>query len=165
MLDLRPYSISERRVSKFSGSEPSPSDSPVCTKHPRQSPLCIRTTPQQCGHSSCSCGVAERESVRLLRSIFYHPSSALIADCAPFVHHRKATRLPETASLVVIDWVPSRNRQPCESVETEKLTREVERYTMHKHFYGNWGLKFQKSLMQKKTSRFYPAVPVTIGAG
>ena len=150
MLDLRPYSISERRVSKFSGSEPSPSDSPVCTKHPRQSPLCIRTTPQQCGHSSCSCGVAERESVRLLRSIFYHPSSALIADCAPFVHHRKATRLPETASLVVIDWVPSRNRQPCESVETEKLTREVERYTMHKHFYGNWGLKFQKSLCKRK---------------
>jgi hypothetical protein len=54
-------------------------------------------------------------------------------------------RLPETASLVVIGWVPSRNRQPCESRETEKLTCEVERYTMHKHFYGKCGEKFQKN--------------------
>jgi hypothetical protein len=144
-------------VSKFSGSEPSPADSPVCTKHPRQSPLCVRTTPQQCGHSSWSCEVAERESVKLLRSIFYHPSSALVADCAPFVHHRKAMRLPETASPVVIDCVPSRNRQSCESVETEKLTCEVERYTMHKHFYGNCRAEFQKNAPKEKTG-FYADV-------
>src|SRR5204863_3752022 len=83
VLDWRPYSISERRVSKFSCSEPSPSDSPVCTKHPRQSPLCIRTTPQQCGHSSCSCGVAEWESLKLVKSIFHCPSWLLVAKCAP----------------------------------------------------------------------------------
>jgi hypothetical protein len=151
-------------VSRFSCSEPSPSDSPVCTKHPRQSPLCMRTTPQQCGHSSFSCEVAARESVKLLRSIFHHPSSALVADCAPFVHHRKAMHLPETASPVVIDWVQSRNRQPCESVEAEKLTCEVERYTMHKHFYGNCRAKFQKNAQKKKTG-FHADVPATIWSG
>jgi hypothetical protein len=151
-------------VSRFSGSEPSPSDSPVCTKHPRQSPLCMRTTPQQCGHSSSSCGVTERESVRLLRSIFYHPSWALVADCARFVHYRKAMHLPETASQVVIGWVPSRNRQPCESVETEKLTCEVERYTMHKQFYGKCREKFQKNAQKKKTG-FYADVLATIWSG
>jgi hypothetical protein len=85
----------------------------------------------------------------LLRSIFHHPSSALVADCAPFIHHRKAMRLPETASLVVIDWVPSRNRQLCESAEAKKLTCEVERYTMHKQFYGNRRAKFQKNAQRK----------------
>jgi hypothetical protein len=150
MLDPRPYSISDKRVSRFSGSEPSPCDSPVCTKHPRQSPLCIRTTPQQCGHSSSSCGVAERESLKLLRSIFHHPSSALVADCAPFVHHRKAMRLQETASLVMIDWVPERTPEPRQSVASEKLTRELERYTVHKHFYGNWVAKFRKTVHKRK---------------
>ena len=33
------YSMSERRVSRFSLSEPCSSAKPVCTKHPRQSPL------------------------------------------------------------------------------------------------------------------------------
>jgi len=117
----------------------------------------MRTTPQQCGHSSRSCGVAERESVRLLRSIFYQPSWALVADCARFVHYRKAMRLPETASLVVIGWVPSRNRQPCESLEADKFTCEVERYTVHKHFYGKCREKFQKNAQKKKTG-FYPDV-------
>src|SRR4030095_369094 len=74
-LDARTYSISERRLSRFSLSAHSSSVSPACTKQPRQSPLwCTRTTPQQCGHSSCSCGVAERESVRLVKSLFLLPS-------------------------------------------------------------------------------------------
>ena len=73
--DPHTYSISERRVSRFSLSAHSSSVSPACTKQPRQSPLwCTRTTPQQCGHSSCSCGLAERESERLVKSIFHCPS-------------------------------------------------------------------------------------------
>lgn len=63
-------------------------------------------------------------------------------------------RLPGTASLVVIGWVPSRNRQPCENVEAKKLTCEVERYTMHKHFYGNCRAKFQKNAQRKKTGLY-----------
>lgn len=153
-------------MSRLSGSEPSPSDSPVCTKQPRQSPLCMRTTPQQCGHSSSSWGVTERESVRLLRSIFYHPSCPLVADCARFVHCCKAIRLAETASLLVIGWVPSRNRQPCESVEAEKLICEGEHYTMHKHFYGNWRRKFRKMVTQSgKRSGFYAVVSVKMCSG
>jgi hypothetical protein len=69
---MRTYSISERRVSRFSHSEPSSSLSPACTKHPRQSPLwCTRTTLQQCGHSSCSWGIADIGLARLVKSIFY----------------------------------------------------------------------------------------------
>jgi len=80
------YSISERRVSRLSLSDPSSSVSPACTKHPRQSPLwCTRTTLQQCGHSSSSCGVAERESVMLVKSIFRCLSWLLVAQCAAFV--------------------------------------------------------------------------------
>src|ERR671930_2310971 len=69
MLDLPTHSISERRVSRFSPSEPSSSANPVCTKHPRQSPLCMRTTPQQCGHSSYSCWCVAKESVRPEKSM------------------------------------------------------------------------------------------------
>ena len=70
MIDPHTHSISERRESRLSLSEPAPSAKPVCTKHPRQSPLCTRTTLQQCGHSSSSCGVVEWESVIPVKSIF-----------------------------------------------------------------------------------------------
>ena len=106
MLDPRPYSISDSRVSRFSPSEPWPSLSPVCTKHPRQSPSCLRTTLQQCGHSSGSCEVGVSESVRSLRSIFHCPSPSLAAECAPFIRYRQAIRPPEAISVVTIGWVP-----------------------------------------------------------
>src|SRR6266540_4228050 len=135
-----PHSISERRESRFSPSGRSSSASPVCTKHPRQSPLCTRTTPQQCGHSSGSCWCIPSESVMLLKSIFHHPSWLLNATkCAPFVHYRKASRRPETASLVMIGWGPigtslakARRRRslhvrssvtPCTSTSTESAGR------------------------------------------
>jgi hypothetical protein len=97
----------------------------------------MRTTPQQCGHSSCSCGVAECESVKLLRSIFHHPSWPLVAECASFVRYLKAICRPEAVSLVMDDWAPERSPQPRQSAASEKLTCEVERYTVHKQFYGN----------------------------
>jgi hypothetical protein len=137
-----PHSISERRESRFSPSGRSSSASPVCTKHPRQSPSCTRTTPQQCGHSSGSCWCIPSESVMLLKSIFHHPSWLLNATkCAPFVHYRKASRQPETASLVMIGWLGShrgtglakaRRRRslhmrssvtPCTSTSTESAGR------------------------------------------
>ena len=93
-------------MSRFSRSEPSSSASPVCTKHPRQRPLCIRTTPQQCGHSSCSCGVAVRESVKPVRSIFHCPGWLLVANNAPFVRCLKAIRWPEPLSLPLASWAP-----------------------------------------------------------
>jgi hypothetical protein len=62
----------------------------------------------------------------------------------------------------MIDWAPERSRQPHQSQASEKLTCEVERYTVHKHFYGNGKLKFQKSLRKKKTSRFRAVVSVTV---
>ena len=76
LIDPCTYSISDSRVSRFSPSEPSSSVNPVCTKHPRQSPLCIRTMPQQCGHSSSSCWVEPRESLIPLKSIFHNPAAA-----------------------------------------------------------------------------------------
>ena len=100
------HSISERRESRFSPSAPSSSVNPACTKQPRQSLLwCTRTTPQQCGHSSCSCGVAVRESVRLVKSIFHCPSRLLVAEGAPFVYYFKAIHRPEAVSLVMINCV------------------------------------------------------------
>jgi hypothetical protein len=78
-IDPYTHSISERRMSRFSPSGRSSSASPVCTKHPRQSPLCTRTTPQQCGHSSGSCWCIPSESVMLFKSIFHHPSWLLDA--------------------------------------------------------------------------------------
>jgi hypothetical protein len=147
------YSISERRESRFSLSAHSSSVSPACTKQPRQSLLwCTRTTPQQCGHSSCSCGVAERESVRLVKSIFHCPSRPLVAKDAPFVYYFKAIHRPEAVSLVMINCVPWQNPQPRQSAASEKLTCEVERYTLHKHFYGKRGTKFPEMLIQKGKS-------------
>lgn len=125
------YSISERRVSRFSLSDPSSSVSPACTKHPRQSPLwCTRTTLQQCGHSSCSCEVAERESVRLVKSIFYCPSfrrllSALLwlikagqfrRQTRVLARARRARNLHDRSSVT-----------PCSSSSTETRLRSSEK--------------------------------------
>jgi len=52
-----------------------------------------------------------------------------------------ARRRPEPASLV-IGRAPQRTKQSRESVENEKLKREAESYTLHKHFYGNGWPKF-----------------------
>jgi hypothetical protein len=60
---------------------------------------------------------------------------------------------------VMIAWAP----EPRQSVASEKLTREVERYTVHKHFSGNWGAKFPKMLIERgKRAGFYTIVSITI---
>jgi hypothetical protein len=63
----------------------------------------------------------------------------------------------------MIDWAPERSRQPRQSLASEKLTCEVERYTVHKHFYGNSGAKFPKMLIERgKRAGFYTIVSITI---
>jgi hypothetical protein len=48
-------------------------------------------------------------------------------------------------------------------VASEKLTCEVERYTVHKHFYGNAEAKFRKILIKgEKRSGFYTIVSITV---
>jgi hypothetical protein len=43
---------------------------------------------------------------------------------------------------------------------------EVERYTVHKHFYGKRVTKFHKMLIQKgKRSGFYTVVSITVSTG
>ena len=49
---------------------------------------------------------------------------------------------------------------------SEKLTCEVERYTVHKHFYGNAKAKFHKILIKgEKRSGFYTIVSITVSTG
>ena len=148
-------------MSKFSGSEPSPADSPVCTKHPRQSPLCIRTTPQQCGHSACSCWGIPSESVMLLKSIVHHPPAGCwsLSALGSFVMARRSVPQTQFAGddrLVSIGpaslakaW---RRRSlhvrssvtPCTSTSTETEERS------------------SKKRMRKKKTGFHADVPVRI---
>jgi hypothetical protein len=150
MIDQGGYSISERRVSRFSLSETSSSVSPACTKHPRQSPLwCTRTTPQQCGHSSCSCDVAESESVRLVKSIFYCPSfrkllGALLwlIKAGRFLRQTQVlARARRARSLHVRSSVA-----PCTSISTETHARSFKK----------------NSFLKRKRSSFYLIVSIMV---
>jgi hypothetical protein len=57
------------------------------------------------------------------------------------------------------EWSP----QHRQSVPSEKLTCEFARYSVHKHFYGKPGTKFQKMLIPAgKRSGFYTVVSITV---
>jgi hypothetical protein len=81
-----------------------------------------------------------------------------------FARYLKAIGWPEAVlPVAVIDWTPERSTRPRQSVASEKLTCEVERYTVHKHFYGNSSAKFRKMLIERgKRTGFYTIVSFTI---
>jgi hypothetical protein len=66
----------------------------------------------------------------------------------------------------MIDWSPEGSPQSRQSVVAKKIKCEVERYTVHKHFYGNGGAKFPQNAYQKgKRSGFRALVSVSVSTG
>ena len=48
------------------------------------------------------------------------------------------------------DCAPEWSPRPRQSVASEKLTCEVERYSVHKHFYGNAGSEVPQNAYPKR---------------
>jgi hypothetical protein len=66
-------------------------------------------------------------------------------------------------SLLMHDCAPEWSPQHRQSVPSEKLTFEFARYSVHKHFYGKPGTKFQKNAYPAgKRSGFYTVVSIIV---
>ncbi len=58
-----------------------------------------------------------------------------------------------------LEW----RRQHRQGVLSEKLTCELQRYSVHKHFYGERRMKFRKiRILAGKMSGFYTIVSITV---
>jgi hypothetical protein len=91
--------------------------------------------------------------------IFGQPGLEQTPEAKPVTHMQRAVtvraliRLMRGKRTVKVEEIHSRKVKP---------RGAPERYTVHKHFYGNWRAKFPKKLRRRKKSRFYTVVPVTI---